>query len=337
MPLTDHPSLAPPLHDKSLTDIVGEASESLERGPFQALSWPLPVSIRTRNGLSLFLLLVTIAWFWQPLAVLYSLTQEQPYSHYSHIPLIPWVSVYAFYLNRKAILASWEWSPLPGLLLVGLGAIGYWLADPVAYGADHLSLTILALVVASWGIFLFCYGLRTCRTFSFGLLFLLCMVPLPAGPLHTIIVFLQQSSAEVTDFGFSLLGVPVIRDGFVFVLSNVTIEVAEGCSGIRSTLSLIITSIVAGHFFLRSVWGKLGIVAVVVPLAIIKNGVRIVVISLLANYVDTSSITDGIPHDSIGLPLFGLSVVILISLVWLLRRFEQRHGYYPPDGLHAKL
>ncbi len=102
---------------------------------------------------------------------------------------------------------------------------------------------------------------------------------------------------------------------------------SEGCSGIRSTLSLIITSIVAGHFFLRSVWGRLGIVAVVVPLAIIKNAVRIVGLSLLANYVDPSFVTNGILHDSVGLPLFGFSVVILISLVWLLRRFEQRHGF----------
>src|SRR5262245_66211442 len=77
MPLTDHPSLAPPLHDKSHTEIAGEASENLEKGHFQALSRPLPVSITTRNGLSLFLLLITIAWFWQPLVALYSLTQEQ--------------------------------------------------------------------------------------------------------------------------------------------------------------------------------------------------------------------------------------------------------------------
>jgi exosortase len=329
MPPTDHLSVAQPLLDKSHTGIAGKASERLERGPFQMLSWPLPVSQKTRNGLFLFLLLVTIALFWQPLAALYSRTQEQPYSHYSHIPLIPWVSVYVFYLNRKAILASWEWSPLPGLILIGLGAIGYWRADPVAYGADYLSLTILALVVAFWGIFLFCYGLRRSRSFSFGLLFLLCMVPLPTDLIHTIIVFLQRSSTEITDIGFSLLGVSVIREGFVFGLSNVTIEVGEGCSGIRSTLSLIITSIVAGHFFLRSVWGKLAIVAAVVPLAIIKNAVRIVGLSLLANYVDPSFVTNGLKHDSIGLPLFGVSVVILISLVWLVRRFEQRHGCHP--------
>jgi len=337
MPLGQHSSVAPSLHNKSNLGIAGEALDSLKRGLSQALSWPLPVSTKTRNSLSLFLLLVTIAWFWQPLAVLYSMTQEQPYSHYSHIPLIPLVSAYAFFLNRKAILASWEWSPLPGVILLGLGALGYWQADPMAYGADQLPLTILALVVVTWGIFIFCYGVRSCRTSSFGLLFLLFMVPLPAGLLHTIIVFLQRSSTEVTDIGLSLLGVPVIRDGFVFGLSNVTFRVDEGCSGIRSTLSLIITSIVAGHFLLRSVWGRLGIVAVVVPLAIIKNAVRIVVVTLLANYVDPSFLTNGLRHDSIGLPLFVLSVVILISLVWLVRRFEQRHGYHPPNEVRAKV
>lgn len=335
MPQNDHMSLASPLHDKSPTAIAGEASKSLERGSFQALSRPLPVSIKTRNWLSLFLLFVTIACFWQPLAALYSLTQEQ--IHYSHILLIPWVSAYVFYLNRKAVFASSEWSPLPGLILVGLGAIGYWRADSAAYGVDHVSLTILALVVVSWGIFLLCYGLRTCRTFSFGLLFLLCMVPFPAGLLHMIIVFLQRSSAEVAAIGFSLLGVPVVRDGFVFGLSNMTISVDEECSGIRSTLSLIIIGIVAGHFFLRSVWRKLGIVAVAVPLAIIKNGVRIVGLSLLANYVDPSFLTDMTRHDFGGHLLFVVSVIILISLAWLLRRFEQRHGYCAPDGLRDKL
>lgn len=336
-PVTDHVSLAtPPPYDKGQLGIAGEASDGLKRVSLQTLSWPLPVSIKTRNWLSLFLLCITLAWFWQPLVALYSMTQEQPYSHYSHIPLIPLVSAYVFYLNRKAIFTSSEWSPFLGMILLGLGVIGYWRADPVTFGTDYLSLMMLALVVATWGIFVFSYGLRSCRTFSFGLLFLLCIVPIPAGPLHMIIVFLQRSSAEVTDAGFSLLGVPVIRDGVVFGLSNVKIEVAEGCSGIRSTLSLIITSIVAGHFFLRSIWSKLGIVAVVIPLAIIKNGFRIVVLSLLSNYVDRSFVTNGLQHDSIGLPLFGLSVVILLALVWLVRRFEQGHLYYQPDQVCAK-
>jgi hypothetical protein len=55
-----------------------------------------------------------------------------------------------------------------------------------------------------------------------------------------------------------------------------------------------------------------------------------------ANYVDPSFLTDS-QHDFGGHSIFVLSVVILISLVWLLRKFEHRHGYYLPDGLRAKL
>ena len=284
-----------------------------------------------RNGLLVVLLLITIAAFWHPLTGLYRLTQEQ--LHYSHLLLIPLVSLYVFYLNRQVILASGEWGPLPGLFMVGLGAIGSWEAGPAASGVDYLSLTTLALVVITWGIFLFCYGLDTCRKWSFGLLFLLCMVPLPAGMLHAIIVFLQHGAAEVTDIGFSLLGVPVIRNDILFGLSSITIRVDEGCSAIRSALSLVITSIVAGHFFLRSAWAKFSVVAAVVPLAIINNGVRIVGLSLLANYVNRSFLLDGGLHDLGGHVVFVFSVTILILLISMLRKLEQRPRGY--SAVHA--
>jgi len=281
-----------------------------------------------RNSLLVFLLFITIAAFCEPLAALYRLTQEQ--SHYSHLLLVPLVSVYVFYLHRKEILSSRQWSPWVGLLMVGVGAIGYWEAGRSTNGVDYLSLTTLALVVVIWGVFLFCYGPGSCRTFSFGLLFLLCMVPFPAGMLHNIIVFLQRSAAEVTGIGFSLLGVPVIRNDIVFGLPNITIRVDEGCSAIRSALSLILTSIVAGHFSLRSPWAKFGIVVLMVPLAIINNGVRIVGLSLLANYVNKSFLLDGRLHDLGGYVMFVLSIAILIMLISFMRMFEQRPRVYTP-------
>jgi exosortase len=163
-----------------------------------------------------------------------------------------------------------------------MGAWCYWSADAAIFAPDQLSMTILALVVMCWGIFVVCFGVTLCRKVSFGLLFLLFMVPFPSFFLDAIIGFLQRSSAEATDVMFSLLGVPVLRQGFVFSLSNFTIHVAPACSGIRSALALFITSIVAGHFFLLSPWGKMGLVAIVIPLAIIKNAFRIVGLALLA-------------------------------------------------------
>jgi len=322
MPLSDHLSITPPLEDKKP---AGERANPLEGEPIQSLSQPLPFSMRIRNGLSLLLLLAAVAWFWQPLVSLFSLTQQQ--EHYSHIVLIPCLSLYVLYLDRKAIFASREWSPWLGSLVVGMGAWCYWSADAAIFAPNQLSMTILALVVMCWGIFVSCFGATLCRKVSFGLLFLLFMVPLPSFLLDAIIGFLQRASTEATEVLFSLLGVPVLRQGFVFSLSNFTIHVAPACSSIRSALALFITSIVAGHFFLLSPWGKMGLVAIVIPLAIIKNAFRIVGLALLANYVDPTFITDSMLHRSGGVPLFVLSLIVLFSLAWLLWGVEKRFGY----------
>ena len=305
-----------------------EGANRFDGGPIQALSQPLPFSTWIRNGLSLLLLLAVVVGFWHQLVLLFSLTQQQ--EHYSHIVLIPCLSLYVLYLHRKVINNSREWSPWLGLLVIGLGAWCYWSADAAIFSPDQLSMTILALVLMCWGIVVFGFGVTLCRKVSFGLFFLLFMVPLPSFVLDTIIGFLQRSSAEATEVLFSLLGVPVFRQGFLFSLSNFTIHIAEECSGIRSTISLIITSLVAGHVFLRSAWTKMGLVAVVVPLAIIKNAFRIVGLSLLANYVDPTFITDSALHRNGGIPLFLLSLVVLLSLAWLLCRFEKKFGHFSP-------
>lgn len=294
-------------------------------GLLSALSCPLPFSRTFRDGLALLLVSATVAWFWQPFVTLYVLSQDQ--EHYSHIVLIPLVSLYVLYGSRTAILASREWSPVLGALLIGLGSVGYWQSDAAAFGSDALSMTMAAFVAICWGIFLLGYGARLFQYVSFGLLFLLFMVPFPSFALSAIIQFLQRMSAEASDVIFALLGVPVFREGFSFSLTNFSVHVAEECSGIRSFVSLVITVLVAGHFFLRSLWAKLGIVAFVVPLAIVKNAFRIVGLTLLANYVDPTYITNSVLHKSGGIPLFGLSLIVLFSLIWLLRRIEVRLGY----------
>jgi exosortase/archaeosortase family protein len=73
----------------------------------------------------------------------------------------------------------------------------------------------------------------------------------------------------------------------------------------------------------------MGLVAIVIPLAIIKNAFRIVGLALLANYVDPSFITDSVLHRSGGIPFFLLSLVVLFSLAWLVRRFEKKLGHFP--------
>jgi exosortase len=328
MQLSDQLSTTAPLEAETHT---GGRTGRLVGGSL-ALSQPLPFSAQIRNGLSLLLLLAAVGWCWQPLVSLFSLTQQQ--EQYSHIMLIPGLSLYVFYLDRKAIFASREWSPWLGSLLIGLGAWSYWSADAAIFAPDQLSMTILALVMMCWGIVMACFGVTLFRQMSFGLLCLLFMVPLPSFLLEAIVGFLQRSSAEATAVLFSVLGIPVFRQEFVFSLSNFTIHVAEECSGIRSAISLFITSLVAGHFFLRSAGAKLGLVAVVVPLAIVKNAFRIVGLALLANYVDPTFITNSALHRSGGIPLFLVSLILLLSLTWLLRKLEKR---WAPAHLYDRI
>ena len=114
----------------------------------------------------------------------------------------------------------------------------------------------------------------------------------------------------------------MLRDGTVFQLPGIVIEVAQECSGIRSSWVLFITSVLASYLFLKSPWRRAVLVAFVIPLGILRNGFRILVIGLLCVHVGPQMIHSIIHHQ--GGPLFfALSLIPLFLLLWWLRRGEK--------------
>ena len=107
-----------------------------------------------------------------------------------------------------------------------------------------------------------------------------------------------------------------------FQLPGIAIEVAKECSGIRSSLALFITSLLAGHMFLKTTWRKVVLVLVIIPLTIFKNAVRITTLSLLAVYVDKSWLTDSWLHKGGGIVFFVLALVFFAPVLWALARSE---------------
>ena len=97
---------------------------------------------------------------------------------------------------------------------------------------------------------------------------------------------------------------------------------AEECSGIRSFLALTITGVLAGHLLLRTGWARGTLALAILPIAIVKNAVRIVVLSLLAIHVDKSFITGSVVHSRGGIPLFFVTLLVVGGVVWLLQRAE---------------
>jgi exosortase len=296
---------------------------------------PLPSSIWAAAAdprAAAFLLLVglSIAWLWAPLATVMTISLRYGENEqYSHIAMIPLVSIGLVYLRRGAIFARVACAPGPGgaLMLTGIGLS--WLAQkgPVTDPEQSfVSLALLAFLVLCAGAFLLCFGASAFRAAAFPVSFLLLMVPMPPRVLHEVTVFLQRASAEATDALFDFLGVPVYRDGFFFALPGLVIQVAEQCSGIRSFMALVIASLVAGHLVLRTAWARTALVLTIPSIAIVKNAIRIVVLSLLAIHVDKGFITGGFLHQRGGIPLFIVTLLLVGGLVLLLRRAEGRRG-----------
>jgi exosortase len=117
--------------------------------------------------------------------------------------------------------------------------------------------------------------------------------------------------------------VPIASEGTRITLPGLTIEVAPECSSIRSSLMLVVTTMVVAHLLLRSAWRKVLVIAVAIPLSVAKNGLRIFVLAMLATRVDRSFIT-GRLHREGGIIYFLLALALIFLLVLGARRSEEK-------------
>src|SRR5262245_11989842 len=268
------------------------------------------------------LVVSALAVFWVPLTTLVKFSFRQ--EHYSHIILIPLISTALVILERRGIFARAEPNHLVGSALLAAGVLLYVFGrstfGPLSEN-DQLSAVILAFVVILVGSFVLCYGRRAARSALFPLLFLFMMVPIPEFVLDRAIAWLQTGSADVSEAIFELIGVPVFRAGFIFSLPRVTVEVAKECSGIRSSLALLITSLLAGHFMLQSAWAKTTLTVATLPLLVVKNGIRIVTLSLLSSH-DPRFLTGSL-HRRGGVIFFILGLALLAAVLLLLQKAER--------------
>ncbi|MGE3803661.1 MAG: exosortase/archaeosortase family protein [Gemmataceae bacterium] len=239
----------------------------------------------------------------------------------SHTILIPFLCAYLIWTRRDDIAENAAPSLWPAAVTAAAAVV--LLAIPVASG-DQLSMQILALCLFAWAGGFLALGSHAMCAHAFPALFLLFMVPLPAAVVSVLETFFQHTSAAVA-FQFILAsGTTVLREGLVFHLPGISLEVGPECSGIRSSYALFMTALLAGHLFLRTRWTKLALALFVIPLGIVRNAFRVFVLAMLTAHVDPAYIDSPIHHQ--GGPLFfALSLVPFFMVVALLRRAE-RHS-----------
>src|ERR1700676_4700014 len=179
---------------------------------------------------------------------------------------------------------------------------------------EQLSVNMLALVVWWIGAFIVSFGTRAFQRALFPLCFLLWIVPIPEFVLNPIVRLLKEGSVTSGRVLFAAVGVPTPQDGTQITIPGLTIEFAAECSSIRSSLMLVVTTMVLAQVSLRSAWRKALVIAVAIPLSVAKNGLRIFVLAMLTTRVDRSFIT-GRLHDQGGIIYFLISFAAMILLM----------------------
>ena len=287
-----------------------------------ARSITLPES--RRNLIFVFLCLISLVIWGRPLIATFTMALNR--DEYTHILLVLPVSA-------ALIVREWRDRTLPakpgvraGASLMVLSVLVVLLARVQWAGlaADvRLSLDIVALVTWWIAAFVFCFGTKVCRLLIFPLCFLFWLVPFPDLVLSRVVAWLQHGSSSAAHLLFAAAGVPVVRDGVMLSIPGVTLEVAKECSSIRSSLMLLVTSMVLAQLLLRSPWRKGLVFAAALLLTVAKNGLRIFTIAMLGTRVDPGFLTGRFHHHG-GIVFFLIALAAIFVLLWVFRRAEDR-------------
>ncbi len=234
--------------------------------------------------------------------------------NFSHGFLISPLAGFLVWQRRKQLLATVV-RPSNWGFVFACGAVAVLFAGSL--GAE-LFLTRISLVGMLASMVVFFFGWRWLRLLLFPLAVLLLMIPIPQIIFNQVAFPLQLAASRFAGGGLSSVGVPVLREGNLILLpNNVTLEVAEACSGIRSLMALLALGVTYGHFFETRQAVRWILVAGTVPIAVVANGLRITGTGLLTYFFGEQA-AEGFFHLFSGWVVFLFAFALLVILHKLL-------------------
>jgi exosortase len=238
-------------------------------------------------------------------------------ANYNHGFLIPVFSGFLIWRERRQLRAI----PLSGSALglpVLLGGIALLLLGDI--GAENF-LTRSSLIVILAGLVLFLAGRATFRAVLFPLAYLFFMIPLPGILFYAITFPLQQIAAEQAAWTLDLLGVPVLLDGNIIHLSQISLGVTEACSGIRSLISLLAGAAAWAYLMLPVGWSSVFFVLGAIPITILANAARVVATGLIGQWFGVEY-ASGFFHEFAGWVVYVFAFVCLMGVYGLIQAWR---------------
>jgi exosortase len=257
--------------------------------------------------------------------------------NYSHGFLIVPLAIY-FAWERRHTLAGRPHTSNPLGLVIVLVSLGMLVLGVL--GAENFA-TEVSMIGALAGSVLFLQGWARFKAVLFPIAFLVLMIPIPAILFNQIALPLQFVASAFAESALGLFHIPVLREGNVIHLANISLEVEEACSGIRSLMSLLTLGVVYGYFLEPRTSMRLGLAITTIPVAILANGFRVAGTGIAAYYVGAIA-AEGFLHMFSGWFVFLAAFVMLVlvhrSFVWIVSAFTtNRVAALPPVAANGLL
>ena len=269
---------------------------------------PLPALLYSSILIILFALLYAPAY-----RVMFAFWQGEDYNHCYFVPL---VALYIIWEMRTAFRDAAYRPSWLGLAPVVFGIALYWLGE---LGGEFYT-----LYLSSWfvmiGIVWMYSGWHKLKVIAFPLCFLIAMFPFPRFITNGLTLKLKLISSQLGVLMLRLTGLSAYREGNVIDLGFTRLQVVDACSGLRFFLPLIILSILLSYYYRAPWWKRALLVVSAIPLSIFTNSLRIASVGILYQFWGPT-VAEGFFHDFSGWFIFMVSLAMLLSFMWCLRRF----------------
>jgi exosortase len=237
----------------------------------------------------------------------------------SHGFMVPLVSAYALWSQRNRVRRIPVQPSNLGFVVI-LGAVAMLL---VATLSADLFVSRISFLVLLAGLILFLAGWQMLRAMAFPLGFLIFMIPLPGVLYYQLTFPLQLIASRFATAVLLLLHVPITRAGNLLILPNCTLEVAEACSGIRSLFSIVALAVAYGYLSEARLWKRIILAILMIPVAVICNGLRLVGTGLIS-YLAGQESALGFFHMFSGWLIFLMALAFMLLASRLLQLIDSR-------------
>ncbi len=161
-------------------------------------------------------------------------------------------------------------------------------------------------------------GWRMLRRLWFPILYLGFAVPLPGWLLDSLTLPLKYVVSDVVTAIMSRLGYPIVQVGVTLYIAQYQLLVEDACAGLNSIISLTAMSLFYIYLMHNASWRyALILVTLVLPIAILANVVRVIILVLVTYYLG-DEMAQGYLHDGAGLVTFVSALLLIFAIDWLL-------------------